>query len=286
MINTELTSILQCNRCAGPLESTPESRLKCRFCQHTIEVRDGIPLFTLAPANIQPSPKLQRGPEVGTPWRKANWRFLQAEIARQQPEAWILDVGAGRGDFADLFGERTNYIALDIYPYPEVDLVCDLSLTNPFQPGTFDAILLMNVLEHVYDGRALVSTLGDLLKPGGRLIIAIPFMVKMHQVPVDFARYTHYALQRLGAECGLQISHLEGYYDPLFFLAEGLGNLRHGILPAQRGWRHYTGRALLGSMDLLARLLGRTLGPGKLSTPDEQRSLAPTGYHIVYSRPA
>jgi len=277
-----LSEVIQCDRCGEELATLGE-RLECLSCGHSIPLQGAVPIFTPPPKGIQPSEKLVRGPDVGTPWRQANWRFLDGQISSLPDEALILDVGAGRGDFADLFQER-NYLALDVYPYPEVDIVCDLTQTNPFREGSFDAILLMNVLEHVYDTHALLSRLAKMLKNGGTLLVAIPFMVKMHQVPIDFVRYTHFALERLGREDGLEVESLEGYYDPVFFLGEGVGNLKWSVLPTIRGARHYAGRALLGGIQVLNQALQRVVGPGVTQPPSKMRSLAPTGYQIVYRK--
>jgi SAM-dependent methyltransferase len=230
-----------------------------------------------------PSEKLSRGPQIGTPWRRANWRFLQQQVARLKSDALILDVGAGRGDFADLF-ENRHYLALDVYPYPEVDIVCDLTQVNPFRPGSFDAILLLNVMEHVYDTRALLDSLAGMLKPGGVILVAIPFLVKIHQAPIDFVRYTHYALERLAEGAGLQVDLLEGYYDPVFFLGEGTGNLRHAVLPTMKGWRRYLAGAGIAVIEGCANLLNRLYGAGKSLPPEKVRSSAPTGYQVVYRK--
>jgi SAM-dependent methyltransferase len=204
-------------------------------------------------------------------------------VAKLDPGAVVLDVGAGRGDFAAVFQARTA-IALDIYPYPEVDLVCDLTQVNPFRPASFEAAVVMNVLEHVYNTHALLDALADLLKPGGMLIVAIPFMVKIHQAPVDFVRFTHFALERLGQDHGLAVERLEGYYDPVFFLGEGIGNLKWSVLPGIKGAARYPARLLLACIELLARSLGSLLGKGQSCPPAAMKSLAPTGYQIVYRK--
>jgi uncharacterized protein YbaR (Trm112 family)/SAM-dependent methyltransferase len=275
---------IQCIECSHKLAyDEAAQRLTCESCGRTYKTQDGIPLFTPPPAGLVPSQKLERGPEMGTPWRKANWRFIEKQISRLEAEAAILDVGAGRGDFAAALKGRKS-LAVEIYPYPEVDIVCDLTQVNPFCPGSFDAILLLNVMEHVYDTHTLLATLSDLLKPGGALLVAIPFMVKMHQVPVDYVRYTHYALERLGADHGLDAEEIEGYYDPVFFLGEGIGNLRNAILPTLQGSRRYFGRLLIAGIQVFASILGRVTGPGKAQPPAGVRSLAPTGYQIVYRK--
>ena len=130
----------------------------------------------------------------------------------------------------------------------------------------------------------MLTTLERLLKPGGVLIVAIPFLVKIHQAPVDFVRYTHYALTRLADEHGLELEKLEGFYDPLSVLGEGLGNLKHSVLPGLPGGKHYLARIELAGLEWLSGLLGATLGKGQVSQPEKARSQAPTGYHIVYRK--
>jgi SAM-dependent methyltransferase len=165
-----------------------------------------------------------------------------------------------------------------------VDVVCDLTCTNPFRPASFEAILLLNVLEHVYDTHALLDRLAGLLKPDGVLLVAIPFMVKLHQVPVDFVRYTHFALAHLAEQHGLLVEHLEGYYDPVFFLGEGIGNLHNAILPGLSGSQKQRSRVLIKGLRFLANQLQHTLGPGEVGDPAKARSLAPTGYQVVYRK--
>lgn len=277
-----LAEVLVCDHCILEL-SVLEGGLHCQNCGRSIPMQNGIPLFTTPPEGIHPSEKLVRGPNMGTSWRQANWRFLEKQVGALKDGALLLDVGAGRGDFADLLQSR-NYLALDVYPYPEVDLVCDLTSTIPFRSESFDAILLMNVIEHVFDTQALLSSLTGILKSEGALIVAIPFMVKMHQVPIDYLRYTHFALEKIGKDHGLTIDLLEGLYDPVFFMGEGIGNLKWSVLPSMRGARHYVGRALLWGIQTLANSLGVVVGPAGTRDPSAERSLAPIGYHVVYRK--
>jgi SAM-dependent methyltransferase len=284
-MKTKLIDVVQCPDCQSPLTALEAGALACPACAWQVPAQSLVPLFTAPPSGIVPSDKLERGPQIGTPWRRANWRFLKAQVDRLAEGALILDVGAGRGDFANLF-EGRNYLALDVYPYPEVDVVCDLTQVNPFRPESFDAILLMNVMEHVYDTRALLESLAKILKPGGVILVAIPFMVKIHQAPIDYVRYTHYALQRLGQEVDLQAEYLEGYYDPIFFLGEGTGNLRNAVLPGLKGSRRALGRSALAIIEAGASLLGNVVGAGKSLPPEGVRSGAPTGYQIVFRKGA
>jgi hypothetical protein len=129
-----------------------------------------------------------------------------------------------------------------------------------------------------------LARLAELLKPGGILIIAIPFLVKLHQTPVDFVRYTHYALERFADEHGLVCETLEGYYDPLFLLSEGTGNIKNTYLPGMPRSKRIGARLLLSGIQSLSTGLQSLLGPGVARFPQEMRSQAPTGYQIVYRK--
>ncbi|MBC8509223.1 MAG: methyltransferase domain-containing protein [Chloroflexi bacterium] len=278
-----MLEILVCEGCGEGFQLGQGGVLRCSQCGKVVPMQGNIPMFTDIPDEIQPSDKEIRGPDVGTPWRQANWQFLTDWLEIQNPDMLILDVGAGRGDFAEAVGGR-NSIALDVYPYPEVDIVCDLTQTNPFRPASIDAVLMLNVLEHIYDTHAMFKSLAELLKPGGKLLLAIPFMVKMHQIPLDFVRYTHFTFEQIGKEHRLEIEQLEGFYDPMFFLGEGIRNIQWPILRKMRGPRQYMGRLLLGGIRFLAHLMQPVIGPGHIKSPYEAFSLAPTGYQVVYKK--
>jgi SAM-dependent methyltransferase len=198
-------------------------------------------------------------------------------------EAVLLDVGAGHGDFAEIFKGR-QAVLLDVYPYPEIDIVCDLTHSVPFRPGSFDAVVLMNVLEHVYDSRALFAAAMSLLKPGGIFVVAIPFLLKVHQAPYDFVRYTHFSLERLGEEQGFEILSLEGYYDPIFLLGEGWRNIERTELGRMSRYRRAASRGLLWGIKTTASFLEGLVGKGYTQPSESAVTPAPIGYHVVYRK--
>nr|BAL53495.1 hypothetical conserved protein [uncultured Chloroflexota bacterium] len=275
-----LAALVVCPDCKKPFAIRREDAWYCPQDQRTVKLSEGKPIFTPTPGNAHIYEKVERGPDRGTPWRRANWRFLEAQIREQPEEALILDIGAGHGDFAPVLQGR-RLLALDIVPYPEVDLVCDLSQCIPFREATFDVLLMMNLIEHVYAFHTLLDAAFYLLKPGGRLLIAVPFMIKIHQAPFDFYRYTHYALRQLAADHGFQVSLLEGYYDPIFFAGEGLRNIRFRVLPELKRPSRWFVRGLLELSEALLSLMGIIVGPGRILSPEQSRSPAAIGYHLV-----
>ncbi|MFL5772057.1 MAG: class I SAM-dependent methyltransferase [Flavisolibacter sp.] len=94
----------------------------------------------------------------------------------------ILDIGAGTGAFLHTMKEK-NWKVTGIEPDAgareeakksfEVELQ-DIHHLEKLSAGSFDAITMWHVLEHVHDLHATVEKLKSLLKPDGKMFIAVP----------------------------------------------------------------------------------------------------------------
>jgi SAM-dependent methyltransferase len=280
-ITTGLLKQLACPRCGKTIRSVSPVQLICTNCGKKIPVEKGIPLFTPVPPGMLAAPKIERGPEEGSPWRQANWRFLEKVVAILPKRAVILDFGAGHGDFSAVL-QKFKVVALDVYPYDEVDIVCDLQKAVPFKRTSFDAIVLMNVLEHIQNPERLIKTLSTLLRPGGLLIVAVPFMLKLHQLPYDFYRYSHHQLENIGREAGLEILSIKGYYDPILLMKESTINIHTYALPGRSFLPRKTARVLLEGLSWLVSGLRRIIGEGYVGDPEVEKSPYPIGYQVIY----
>ncbi len=283
-MNELLSSLIVCPDCKKPFAIKEQNLWRCASDGREVRIHEGKPVFTPMPETAHVYERVERAPQQGTPWRQANWKFLQEQVQGQDKDALILDVGAGHGDFAQIFSGR-KYLSVDVVPYPEVDLACDLGECIPFREGTFDVLALMNVLEHVYHFHELLAALYYLLKPGGKLVIAVPFMIKVHQAPFDFQRYTHYSLEKMADQHGFEVALLEGYYDPIFFLGEATRNLRFWVLPKLPRLSRWLGRGLLIFIEGLISLLKPIIGNGFIKSPDAAKNPAAIGYHLVFRKP-
>ncbi len=57
-------------------------------------------------------------------------------------------------------------------------------------PGPFDLVICEQVLEHVPDPLRAVATLRRLCKPDGYVYVSTPFLVRLHDWPGDYWRFT------------------------------------------------------------------------------------------------
>ena len=100
-------------------------------------------------------------------------------------ESKILVVGSGR--IAKVKGPKV--VNVDIRPFESVAVVCDAQAL-PFRDGEFDAVVCHQVLEHVPDADRAVVEMHRVLKPGGRVIVTVPFYFPFHASPHDYRRWT------------------------------------------------------------------------------------------------
>ena len=121
----------------------------------------------------------------GQPQNTTAYQFI-----KQIPsETKIVNIGSGPRRIEGV----TN---LDIQPFEGVDVVADAAQT-PFESESIDAIVCDNVLEHTPNPQAVVAEMLRVLKPGGQVYVAVPFVIPYHSSPGDFYRWTEEGLREL-----------------------------------------------------------------------------------------
>lgn len=172
--------------------------------------------------------------------------------------ARVLDVGCGAGLLSEALAQRGAQVtAIDLAPELikvarlhrlETGVEVDYRLQSveslaAEEPGTFDAVTCMEMLEHVPDPGAVIAACATLLKPGGQL-----FVSTVNRTPAAFA------LAVIGAE---YIARL---------LPRGTHQYRDFIKPSELGeWLREAGLHLSDVRGLMyepwrngARLIERT----------------------------
>lgn len=183
----------------------------------------------------------------------------------------ILDVGGARKNrYHTLIGgdHRIRFANFDAKYEP--DLLFDVEQPWPVEPGRFDAVIMSHLLEHLYRPWICLDSAFTALKPGGRLVGAVPFLYRIHAGPSDYYRYTHFALQRMLEDAGYSDIKIEPLCTGAFSVAFDLTTK-----PLQRGLGivHLALQILASALDWLA---SRIRPRGDLS-----KHVCPSGYFFT-----
>lgn len=97
----------------------------------------------------------------------------------------------------------------------------------PLPNNCLDAIIMLNVLEHIEDDLTALQQVYRVLKPGGIFIIEVPAGPHLYDVHdkfcMHFRRYSRFSLSQLLKQTGfslLKTSHLGSFFYPGFWLAK------------------------------------------------------------------
>ncbi len=150
----------------------------------------------------------------------------------------LVDLGCGKAPLLGAYRDYCSSILLadwanSPHANPLLDLIVDLNkpLTS-LDSNSFDVVLLSDVLTCISEPAALMEEIGRILKPGGRLLLNVPFVNWLAEVPHDYYRYTRYALERFALQSGLEVIELV----PLGGWIEVLADLSSKPLARFRLW--------------------------------------------------
>ncbi len=134
-----------------------------------------------------------------------------ASLARIRFTGRIIDLGGHRGSSYFSLIQSTEPIEVANFDAMQpgthvsasgADHVFDFEKPFPLQDATFDHVICMNVMEHIYNYQNLVRESFRILKPGGTMHVSVPFFFNIHGSPQDYFRYTNMALTRIFEDAG------------------------------------------------------------------------------------
>ena len=208
---------LQCPACKADLSSAGTTALHCR-CGNAYPLVQGKPVLIDEAKSIFAHAEYRHLHQASPPTRLTKMlRSLPAlsvnlaavksfakmrELLAAKPDAVVLVVGGGvigKGIrmIADVPGLRL--VNIDPCPRSSAEIFCD-GHDLPFRDGTFDAVIVQAVLEHVLEPHRCVAEIHRVLKRDGLVYSETPFMQQVHMKGIDFTRYTHVGHRRLFRE--------------------------------------------------------------------------------------
>ncbi len=127
--------------------------------------------------------------------------FLRLELSKLENE--VLDIGAGNSPWRSFLSSSINYVGLDIENANDFsmktgkDIIYYSGRDFPFVENQFSNALCIEVLEHICDTEYFLREIFRCLKPGGKLILTVPWAARRHHLPYDYFRFTPEALNYL-----------------------------------------------------------------------------------------
>ena len=174
----------------------------------------------------------------------------------------LLDVGCGRKPYQRFF-RVDQYVGLDVdsersRSQGAADFFYD-GRRFPFEDGSFDSILCNQVLEHVFNPPQFLSEITRVLRPGGSLLLTIPFVWDEHEQPYDFARYSSFGLRALLQEHGLRVEDQRKINANIGVIFQLINAYFYKVLPRSMVIRGIACAVLMAPVSYLGLLLGAVL---------------------------
>lgn len=197
--------------------------------------------------------------------RRLQTQFV-IETTKDKSFPVLLDIGAGSSPYKKNI-KHSRYVAVDVEDRGGGGEVIrgDLTKGVPLPDATADIILCTEVLEHLPEHGKAMSELFRLLKPGGVLIVTVPFVWVLHEAPNDFYRFTNYGLQHLLVAAGFANIQVEASNNSIYTILQLL------VIPL----RHPFFVPLVTLVNLLGYVVGKFPSTETLPLNQHARALKP-----------
>lgn len=135
--------------------------------------------------------------------------YLAIRVKAPQLSGKLMDFGCGRKPYQNLFTVE-QYIGVDIevsghdHNNSLVDIYYD-GETIPVEAEYFDSVFCSEVLEHLFEPDKILSEINRTMKPGGNILLTVPFCWNEHEIPYDYARYSSFGVRYLLEKHGFTI---------------------------------------------------------------------------------
>lgn len=180
-------------------------------------------------------------------------RLGQIDPPRSRRAGRALDIAVGEsaGPGISIGGgplrAHSRFLNLNLAPFPNVDIVADAQ-TLPFRSASIGVVYCEAVLEHLERPDIAVGEMFRVLRPGGYVFAATPFLQAFHGYPGHFQNFTLAGHSALFARSGFEVLDSGPCVGPAFTLVDLVSNWAREHVP----WRVPSRLAWLG-----IRLVGR-----------------------------
>src|SRR5579859_1436565 len=124
-------------------------------------------------------------------------------VMNREVEKFIRSLDCSKIDALEISGTgsqgRYEFRSYRTAEYPHFD-ICQ----GPLAENQFDLVIMEQVLEHVLRPDRAVANVHRMLRPGGIFVVSTPFLLKVHEFPLDLYRWTERGMREL-----LEVAYFE-----------------------------------------------------------------------------
>ncbi len=120
----------------------------------------------------------------------------------------VIDIGCDTGKYKGIIlsaPDVKSYTGLDFYRTSVCDIVADLNKPLPIEDEKYDSAICISVIEHLKEPQLALNEMARILKKGGYLILATPWIFPYHEEPEDYFRYSRQALEHMFEKAGFEV---------------------------------------------------------------------------------
>ena len=148
-----------------------------------------------------------------------NWSIVFKDYLPSLSSGGLLDIGSANASYVGEIDTKFDPIVFfDLNYFPNVLNVRGDVHTLPFKSESFQNILCLQLFEHLPKPHEAIKEVNRVLQKGGTLILSVPHLSRLHEIPHDYFRYTQYGLEQLLQEGPFEIIDLQVTGGLLLFL--------------------------------------------------------------------
>lgn len=145
-------------------------------------------------------------------WLLRERDFQTAGLATAQP-GLLVDLGCADRWVEGVISGQVEYLGIDSVSsgrdrYGARPTVFGDACRVPLRSSIAETVALFEVAEHLEDPDSALNEISRILKPGGRLLLSIPFLYPVHDAPTDFQRFTEHGLRMRIERAGLAVESI------------------------------------------------------------------------------
>lgn len=199
----EIVGLVACPQCGATALRSSSDSLHCDTCDARYPLRDGVPVFVDNPETVR----------VVDEGHQSNPMSDELVAWLSALEGYSLNIGAGASR-----NKIEKSIEMEYAIFSSTDVIGDAHRL-PFKDNTFEAVVAMNVFEHLHSPHIAANEILRVLQPGGKLLIHTAFLQPLHEEPFHFYNATEHGVRQWFSRFDIDVVQVSDNFTPALTLA-------------------------------------------------------------------